>query len=145
MQPNSPYTIVLLECGWVLPFVVACSYHAKPKTKDPRVSYVSTSYSFTHHQISLAWDVNSMKQCEKELEDIIWQTDWSHPAHIFIACMCTKEKISFLFFAHHDQYKTILLSTYEFKIKIAVSIFVNSAFPLSSTKTIHYNEELCHL
>ena len=89
MQPNSPYTVVLLECGWVLPFVVACSYYAKRKTKDLRVSYVSTSYSFTHHQTPLAWDVNSMKQCEKE-EDIIWQTDWSHLVHILIACMCAK-------------------------------------------------------
>ena len=81
---------LLLECGWVFPFVIACSYYAKQKTKDPRVSYVSTSYSLTHHQTPSAWDVNSVKQCEKELEDIIWQTDRSHPVHIFIACMCAK-------------------------------------------------------
>ena len=54
-----------------MPFVIACSYYGKLKTKDPRVSHVSKSYSLPHHQTPSAWDVNSMKQCEKELEDII--------------------------------------------------------------------------
>ena len=95
---------LLLECGWIFPFVIACSYYAKPKPKNPRVSYVSTSYDFEFHQHEMLILWSNVKKSWRTLSGKLTE------AILFIyslhACVQNK-KISFVFFAHHDQYISI--------------------------------------
>ena len=107
-----------------------------------RFQHLIALHIIKHHQHEMLILWSNVKKSWKTLSSKLIEAIRSY-IHCMHVCKKKKKKKSLVFFAQHDQYVSIL-STYEFKIKIAVSIFVCNDFSLSSTKTIRYNEELCH-
>ena len=107
MPKSKCHFFLLLECGWVFPFVIACSYYAKPNQKILEFlmfQHLIALHIIKHHQHEMLLPWSNVKKSWKTLSGKLIE------AILFIyslhACVQNK-KISFVFFAHHDQYISI--------------------------------------